>query len=202
VALSVAAAGSIVIDQAMLQGVEKKYGKAARKRVISWDDLMKTDPKTPEQEKLNLVNQFFNQMQFIDDILHWKKADYWASPVEFLGTNGGDCEDFALAKYFTLKELGVPVTRMRLTYVKAIKLNQAHMVLTYFETPASEPLVLDNLVGDIRPASRRKDLIPVYSFNGDGLWLSKARGRGKMVGKASKIKHWRDLMERMRSFTK
>jgi len=199
---TIAAAGTIVIDQEVLQNVEKTYGKSARLRVTSWDDLMKSDRNMPESEKLQLVNRFFNQMRFVDDIIHWKKPDYWASPIEFLGTNAGDCEDFAVAKYFTLRQLGVPDDRLRITYVKALKLNQAHMVLTYYKTPASEPLVLDNLVPDIRPASRRRDLFPVYSFNGDGLWLAKERGRGKMVGKSSRIKHWTDLLERMRPITR
>jgi predicted transglutaminase-like cysteine proteinase len=201
-AFTIAVASTIVIDQKVLQNVEMKYGKAARLRVTSWDDLMKSDRNMPETEKLKLVNRFFNEMRFVDDIIHWKKADYWASPIEFLGTNGGDCEDFAVAKYFTLRQLGVPDDRLRITYVKALKLNQAHMVLTYYKTPASEPLVLDNLVPDIRPASRRQDLFPVYSFNGDGLWLAKQRGTGKMVGKSSKIKHWTDLLKRMKTITK
>ena len=87
---------------------------------------------------------------------------------------------------------------MRLTYVKALKLNQAHMVLTYFETPRSVPLVLDNLDTAIKPALQRKDLLPVYSFNGTGLWLAKAQGRGKKVGQSSRVNLWRDLNARMK----
>ena len=103
-------------------------------------------------------------MRFVSDDQHWGRADYWATPVEFLATGAGDCEDFSLAKYFTLKALGVPLERMRLTYAKAVKLNQAHMVVAYFATPDAEPLILDNLISDIKPASQRTDLVPVYSF--------------------------------------
>ena len=125
--------------------------------------------------------------------------DYWATPVEFLATDGGDCEDFAIAKYFTLRALGVPTDRMRITYVKAITLNQAHMVLAYYPSPGAEPLVLDNLIGEIKPASQRTDLVPVYSFNGDNLWVAREmRGQGQYVGSSSRIGLWRGLLERMR----
>lgn len=153
------------------------------------------------REKLVLVNAFFNQMRFVSDRQQWGKDDYWATPVEFLAAGGGDCEDFSLAKYFTLRALGVPADSMRLTYAKAVKLNQAHMVVAYFPATDAEPLILDNLVGDIRPASQRVDLVPVYSFNGDGLWLSKERGRGRRVGGADRLKLWNDLKYRMENMS-
>ena len=154
-----------------------------------------------ELEALTRVNAFFNQMLFVSDRQQWGKEDYWATPVEFLAAGGGDCEDFSLAKYFTLRELGVPLERMRLTYVKAVKLNQAHMVVAYFPTPDAEPLILDNLVPDIRRASERIDLVPVYSFNGDGLWLSKERGRGHRVGDSGRLKLWNDLKYRVETMS-
>ena len=93
--------------------------------------------------------------------------------------------------------MGVPVDKLRITYVKAIRLNQAHMVLAYYETPSAEPLILDNLISDIKPASKRTDLVPVYSFNGDGLWLSKQRGQGKRIGESGKLSRWVDLNTRL-----
>ena len=87
--------------------------------------------------------------------------------------------------------------KLNLTYVKALRYNVHHMVLTYFSSPAAEPLVLDNLVGIVKPASERSDLIPIYSFNGTGLWLAKQRGRGKLAGSSSRLKRWQDLLERM-----
>ncbi|MGI9537482.1 MAG: transglutaminase-like cysteine peptidase, partial [Desulfocapsaceae bacterium] len=117
--------------------------------------------------------------------------------VEFLAQNGGDCEDFSIAKYFTLKKLGVDETKLNLTYAKAVELNQAHMVVTYYGQPEAEPLILDNLIDEIKPASLRPDLLPVFSFNGIGLWLAKERGRGKLVGNSSRYKHWQDLLGRM-----
>lgn len=175
------------------------YGEAAGKRLRAWQDLIKELTNAPEEEQLKRVNAFFNQMRFIDDIIHWKQEDYWATPVEFLITNGGDCEDFAIAKYYTLKELGVPMDKMSLTYVKALELNQAHMVLTYYPTPDAIPLVLDNLIGEIRTADKRPDLLHVYTFNGDNLWLSKRGRRAQLVGTSDRLKPWVKLQSRVNS---
>lgn len=196
-----AAANGPTFDATTLRAVETRYGHAAAQRVRAWRDLVARDRDLPLADKLEAVNDFFNQLEFVDDLAHWGRADYWATPVEFLATGGGDCEDFAIAKYFTLLELGVPESRLQITYVKAVRLNQAHMVLAYYATPAADPLVLDNLVGTLRPGSSRTDLVPVYSFNGRGLWISRARGRGKRVGGAERLSLWQDLMTRMETST-
>lgn len=183
-----------------LSYVEKKHGQAARKRLLEWRDLMIAGQNKPELQKLELVNQFLNQVIFVSDLDHWGKEDYWATPVETLASNGGDCEDFAIAKYFTLLEMGVPISRLQITYVKALNwnpINQAHMVLTYYPTPGAIPLVLDNLIPEIRSATLRTDLVPVYSFNGDGLWLAKERGLGRNVGTSDRISLWRTLAARV-----
>lgn len=188
----------LAVGSEILNRIEQQYGISARQRVISWQHLIQSNQDKTIPEKLELVNQFFNQVQFVSDQQHWGKTDYWSTPLEFLVTNGGDCEDFSIAKYFTLRELGVPVDKMRLTYVKALSLNQAHMVMTFFPSVGAEPLVLDNLDGTIKPASKRRDLLPVYSFNGDGLWLAKERSSGRRVGNANRISLWNNLRERMR----
>ena len=162
-----------------------------------WQQLLNTSYTLPIDEKLYQVNNFFNELEFVDDIDHWGKDDYWATPVEFLATEGGDCEDFVIAKYFSLKELGVPAEKLRLMYVTATRLRQAHMVLAYYEEPNSVPLVLDNINRRILPASRRRDLLPVYSFNGDGLWLAKEQGRGQKVQQGGNNNLWNDLNKRM-----
>ncbi len=188
------------ISAVLLNKIQQKFGAEAVTRVQLWQDLMKTDKNLPDQEKLKLVNQFFNrQIEFVDDIYLWGVKDYWATPIEFLVRGAGDCEDYSIAKYFTLKELGISEKKMRITYVKALKLRQAHMVLTYFETPRSVPVVLDNLISTIKLAIERKDLLPVYSFNGSGLWLAKARGSGKRVGDSSRLNMWESLKARMLS---
>ena len=185
------------LSESVRDEAEKKYGMSARHRLDEWVELIRNDESVADMEKLAKVNAFFNRLDFVDDSLHWGQQDYWATPVEFLASDGGDCEDFSLAKYFTLKVMGVSEERLNLTYVKALNLNQAHMVLTYFEVPGEEPLVLDNLIDDIKPASQRTDLLPVYSFNGSGLWIAKMRGRGDLVGKSDRLSRWMELLARM-----
>jgi len=149
------------LTQRLLDHVARAYGAEARGRLIDWQGLIMSGKGLGDAEKLALVNSFFNRVAFVDDIVHWKKPDYWATPVETLATNGGDCEDFSIARYLTLREMGVPDERMLTTYVKSLKLDQAHMVLTYCSSPEAEPVVLDNLVNEIKPASERLDLQPV-----------------------------------------
>ncbi|MBL4744663.1 MAG: transglutaminase-like cysteine peptidase [Cycloclasticus sp.] len=182
----------------LLSNVKAKYGEQASERVLRWQALILSSQDLPEKEKLKQVNDFFNQqIEFVDDEYLWGVRDYWATPLEMLAKGAGDCEDYSIAKYFTLRELGVPDKKMRITYVKALELNQAHMVLTYFDTPRSVPVVLDNLIPTIKLASKRRDLLPVYSFNGSGLWLAKARGTGKKIGGSSKLNKWGGLKDRM-----
>ena len=191
-------AGELAPNDQEISAISKKYGQAAANRIQKWREILLSDIRADESRKLELVNRFFNTLPFVSDLEHWGKMDYWATPLEFLETNGGDCEDFAIAKYLTLREIGVPADRLRITYVKALTLNQAHMVLTYYPTPDAEPLVLDNLQSDIMPASQRQDLIPVYSFNGDNLWLAKElTGRSQLVGESERIGLWRDLLKRL-----
>jgi predicted transglutaminase-like cysteine proteinase len=185
------------LDKQLLNKVELKYGKEARSLLVAWEDLINHDASKSDLDKLKRVNDFLNQMDFVDDITLWKQEDYWATPIEFLSAQGGDCEDFAIAKYFTLKTMGMDEEKLNLTYVRALNLNVHHMVLTYYMTPDAEPLILDNLVNEIKPASQREDLIPIYSFNGTGLWLAKQRGRGKLAGSSKRLQHWQNLMQRM-----
>nr|WP_320166203.1 transglutaminase-like cysteine peptidase [uncultured Methylophaga sp.] len=196
--LSLPLVADLNISTRVLDNIEAQYNKFARQRVEDWQKLVDENKDLPEAEKLALVNQFFNtNVLFIDDIDLWNKKDYWATPLEMLSIGGGDCEDYSIAKYFTLKELGVDEDKLRITYVKAKELNQAHMVLTYFKTKRSVPLVLDNLITEIKPANQRNDLTPVYSFNGTGLWLAKSRGEGQRVGGSSRLSLWQDLEKRM-----
>ncbi|MDG6774468.1 transglutaminase-like cysteine peptidase [Thiomicrorhabdus sp. ZW0627] len=187
-----------VFTEKQLAAAGQKYGPLAVKRLQAWQELVDDNIGRPEKTVLKAVNDFFNQAQFVSDQIHWKKSDYWATPIEFLGTDAGDCEDYVIAKYFTLKAIGIPEEKLYLTYVKAIRLNQTHMVLTYFETPKSIPLVLDNINKRIFPATKRNDLVPIYSFNGDGLWLSRQRGKGKEVkGGTQRLKKWNILLKKL-----
>lgn len=190
--------GDFSLDREVLQKAERKYGKQAYDRLLAWEELIRQDRSSTDLDKLKKANQFFNsRIRFENDYDVWGVQDYWATPIEFICKSAGDCEDFAIAKYFTLKAMGLPDERLKITYVKALQYNIHHMVLTYYSEPEAEPLVLDNLVDTINPASKRTDLAPIFSFNGSGLWTAKQRGQGKMAGSANRIRLWQDLLQKM-----
>lgn len=183
------------VSPQLIEVYARRFGPQARARLESWkrDAAERKRSADAEAALLVSVNRMLNRVPFVDDTVHWREIDYWATPAETVGSNGADCEDFSIAKYFLLKELGVPIARLRLTYVKSLRLNQAHMVLAYYARPDAEPLVLDNLEDTVRPASQRKDLIPVYSFNDEEVWIE-LRGRS---GSPQQLRNWRALVERL-----
>ncbi|MEZ8186309.1 transglutaminase-like cysteine peptidase [Shewanella sp. 5S214] len=178
--------------------IQQRYGEDRLEDFSDWRDTIAEGSALSDMDRLHLANQFANRrIRFVSDNDHWQKSDYWATPLESLGSKGGDCEDFAIFKYFTLKAMGVDESKMRLMYVRALLINEPHMVLIYFEDPKAMPLVLDNLKTQILPASQRRDLKPVYSFNGQGLWLAKAQGLGSNKPTSGGTKNWTDLINRI-----
>ena len=187
-------------DEPMLRRLNKQYSSAARQRGIALNKLLKRLAGKDSRYQLTEVNRFFNQFKYKNDLKLWGQKDYWATPEEFLGVNSGDCEDYVVAKYFALRTLGIPDERLYLTYVKAVRQNVAHMVLSYFETPKSVPLILDNYNPRILRADKRKDLLPVYSFNAKSLFLTNASaGLGRSLP-TDKIKNnkWQKLLANMK----
>ncbi|WP_449430352.1 cysteine protease LapG [Pseudomonas putida] len=169
------------------------------KRIDAWQRLMATQQQGSELERLQAVNLFFNQqLRYVEDIDLWREVDYWATPIQSLLKGAGDCEDYAIAKYFSLRRMGIASEKLRITYVKALQQNRAHVVLTYYSEPQAQPLVLDSLVDDIEPASQRSDLLPVYAFNGEGLWLTGATGN-KKVGDTKRLSRWQDVLKKMQA---
>lgn len=168
----------------------------AKERAQNLKKVMDVNLGTDIDEKLYEVNSFFNSIPYVSDLDLWGKSDYWATPFQMILKNAGDCEDYVIAKYFALRGLGIPDSRLRMMFVTALSVNQAHMVLAYYPEPNAIPLILDNINPRILPANKRRDLLPVYSFNGEGLWLAKAQGRGSKLG-SSKHKLWDDLTARI-----
>ncbi len=183
------------VSEQLDRAYEKRFGAGTTTRLEAWKRYAAQRKGAPlsEAELLVEVNRTLNRIRFVDDAVHWREADYWATPAESVGSDGADCEDFSIAKYFLLKELGVPIARLRMTYVKAVRLNQAHMVVAYYPRPDAEPLVLDNLEDAVRPASQRADLVPVYSFNDEEVW-TETRGRS---GSPRQIRNWSLLLQRL-----
>lgn len=181
----------------------QRWGTAAQPKYEGWRKLVQGLSESQDAERIKRINAFFNQqVQFGEDTAIWGQTDYWATPWETLGRAAGDCEDFAIAKYFTLLQVGVSPERLRLIYVRArtgtSDATQAHMVLAYYSAPDAEPLVMDNLIGDIRPASRRPDLVPVFSFNSAGVFAGMAGG-GVAAGGTGRLSRWEDLLRRAKA---
>jgi len=183
------------VSERLIEVYSRRFGPEARARLEAWKRDAAERKRAPAREAALLtdVNRMLNRVRFVEDSAHWGEIDYWATPAESIGSDGADCEDFSIAKYFLLKELGVPIARLRLTYVKSLRLNQAHMVLAYYARPDADPLVLDNLEDAVRPASQRADLVPVYSFNDEEVWIE-LRGRS---GSPTQLRNWRALMDRL-----
>ncbi|MBC7620269.1 MAG: transglutaminase-like cysteine peptidase [Candidatus Saccharibacteria bacterium] len=175
-------------------------------RYLAWKDFVVSGAGATDLERLKKVNDFFNRtITFGDDSTIWGQLDYWATPLETLGKGAGDCEDFVIAKYYTLQLVGVPAEKLRLVYVHArtgassVAPTQAHMVLAYYGASDDEPLVLDNLVGDVRLASRRPDLSPVFSFNAQGIFAGASNKEIAPAVGAGRLSRWEDLLKRARA---
>lgn len=181
-----------------------RYGQQAFNDVQELNRLISSLRAASEAEKLRQVNDYFNhKISFVDDIDLWKQTDYWATPLETIGMRAGDCEDFSIAKYIVLQLANVDNAKLRLTYVRAelnndgFKSIRAHMVVSYYRSPQTEPLILDNLVPEILPASNRKDLYPIFSFNKKGIFVGTSN---KPKGEAeSHLSRWRDVLSRIHS---
>lgn len=172
------------VPENLVDNFSKKYGEQAVRRLNSLLLKMEELIKLPEDQIVITVNRFFNQLEYCPDIKTWNKKDYWASRLEFLGRGQGDCEDYAVAKFLTMAQLGVPEEKLFLTYVKAVGYpDAAHLVVTYYKEPGTVPFVLDNYIKKILPATQRPDLIPVYSFTASDLYIQKQYGLGKRINR-------------------
>lgn len=180
----------------LVEKVGEVYGEFAKNRFLFMNKTLEELRDKSDLEKLEGVNDFFNNVRYSSDMKIYGMKDYWATPWEFLGRDKGDCEDYVIAKYFALKHLGIDPKKLYFSYVKSRRFKEPHMVLTYFETPKSIPLVLDNTNFKIFPADQRRDLVPVYNFNGESLYLATQQGeQGKQVKSPKTHKKWDELVK-------
>lgn len=184
----------------------QRWGDGVLVRFNAWQQLVQSLGSASDIDRLRHVNYFFNrQTRAVEDPEAWGQPEYWATPMETLGRGAGDCEDFAIAKYFTLLEAGVAPDKLRLIYVRArigisdATVNQAHMVLAYYPQPEAEPLLLDNLIADIKPASRRPDLIPVFSFSREGVFTGISGRESRPAGSNARLSRWENLLQRVKA---
>lgn len=188
------------VDTQRLSQAAQRLGPVAVQRVQALLQEMNALASADEGEKLKAINNFFNRaVLFRSDQENWGLIDHWTSPVELLNRGQGDCEDYAIGKYFSLIAMGVSPAKMRMVYVKAQTGGtiQAHMVLAYYPEPTAEPLILDNLITELRPASRRPDLAPVFSFNAEGLW--QGVGGSSAGDPVARLSRWRETLSKAKS---
>lgn len=193
--LSLHASAEFCIDKSCLDKIESEYGELAKRRALALLQTMNEVRDLDDLSKMEKVNDFFNQTPYKYDKKIWGVSDYWATRMEFIGKGKGDCEDFVIAKYFTLKELGIPTSKLFLSYSKSLRHNTSHMVLAYYETPESIPLILDNHNYKILPANVRDDLIPLYTFTEAELYHPKKSALGKMLpAVTTQNRSWDELL--------
>jgi len=191
------------VTKGLVEHFAAKFGAGSRERIADWQEFVRARRAEQrrylkdELELLDSVNAYFNRIPFVSDLAHWGMKDYWATPSEVLASNGADCEDYSIAKYFTLKEMGVPIERLRMIYVKVSRMDEAHMVLAYYASPNAAPLILDNLNDKVRSASDRSDLITVFSFNDESLSYMRTGQPTINVGSPLQMHSWRALLEQL-----
>ena len=149
-------------------------GKAFKKGV-TWESFKSKAPQGNKMELLRYVNSFWNTWPYVEDIVNWKQEDYWAIPAEFL-KKSGDCEDYSIIKYFTLKELGIAPESMRIVVVRDTIRNFAHAVLAVYVN--GDAFILDNLSNSVLSHTKLRQYSPQYSVNESGRW---AHMKGRKV---------------------
>jgi predicted transglutaminase-like cysteine proteinase len=174
------------------------WGPETVSKFDTWQGLIATLVNTDDSNRIRKVNDFFNRkVLFADSIDIWHDKDYWPTPAETLGKGMANCTGYALAKYYSLRLAGMDSAKLRLVYVRAQSGGAssttppvAHMVVAYYPQPDSEPLILDNLIADVRPASRRPDLKPVFSFSEAGIYEGVVDATSGPVANTSRYSKW------------
>lgn len=133
----------------------------------TWDTLKISLEKMPPLEQIKAVNSFWNKWPYRQDKDVYGKEDYWAAPYLFR-KNSGDCEDYCIAKYFTLRELGYSPEQLRIVIVMEKIRNIAHAVLVVFIN--DDAYVLDNLTSSVLSHTRSRNYAPQYSVNEQYRW--------------------------------
>jgi len=146
------------------------YDSNVENRARYLQQMILSDETVSEQKMIIDVNNFFNQVEWVSDSLHWGQKDYWQTPLETLIEFKGDCEDIAIAKYTALRVMGVPDRKLSLVY--SYTNGKPHMILAYYESFDSNPYILDSFNKKLLRGNERKDIVSVYEFNSTTVWLT------------------------------
>lgn len=143
----------------------------AQSAIRGWTQKLKKFEGMPLKTMADKVNEFVNESRYITDSKNWGKSDYWSTPVEFI-KRGGDCEDFAIAKYTALRALGVPESRLRIAIVHDNVKNVPHAILVVYTEQGA--YLLDNQEKSMQSAETFKRYRPIFSINRQAWWLHTA----------------------------
>ncbi len=175
-----------------------KNEKAITIRLVKYVQLKKKIKDFELIRKLSHVNAFYNKILPVQDSTKYNVDDHWATPKEFLIEGKGDCEDYAIAKYFTLLETGIPKDKLFMSIVQVKGESTYHMVLLYIENKNAMPLVLDNLSFKVVSFDVRKKLIPKVIFNEKVAYLLKDKKIDKKVKiNWGKVDKWQQILDRV-----
>jgi predicted transglutaminase-like cysteine proteinase len=135
--------------------------------VKAWLTFLGTLKDASDERKIQAVNDYMNRVPFIEDTKNYGRNDHWATPMEFL-RRGGDCEDYAIAKYISLRALGVPQHKMRLAIVYDRVMRMPHALLAVAERGETE--ILDNQNPAVISSSDITRYKPIYSISQVAWW--------------------------------
>ncbi|MFW2605428.1 transglutaminase-like cysteine peptidase [Aliarcobacter butzleri] len=179
--------------------IEKSTQKSfILKRLAKYEEVKNKARNLDINKKLAQINLFINGSLAEFDNASMRIDDYWMTPKEFFIKGHGDCEDYVIAKYFTLLELGVKKENLYPAIVKVEGSASLHLVLLYVEDKNKSPLVLDNLSFKILPFSKRTDLTPIAAFNEiDSYTLTREKFLQKANVDWGKENKWEKLLNRV-----
>ena len=144
--------------------------KISQNRIKDYQSFMLSCKTTSKIKKLHKVNLYLNNLlSQYDDVIQ-NQEDKWSTPKEFLTIGYGDCEDYAIIKYYSLIKLGFDEKKLFITVVKEKFHNSSHMVLSYFRYKGIAPLILDNLSFKILNVNERTDLDVQVFINSTGIY--------------------------------
>ena len=184
--------------EGFVQTLRDSYGADAAARGHQLGLLINRLRFEPLTEQLRRINHYFNAFRYRSDRKLWGREDYWASPVEFIGQFAGDCEDYAIGKYFALRWLGVARESMQVTYVHNSDLNRYHVVLQVSVGNGAEPVILDSLNPHVLPASQRHDLAKIVGFGEVQVTLALAGGGERIFARKGRwlMSEWEGVLVR------
>lgn len=168
----------------MFQRFEASYGtRAGQQTLQSWKNELSSLRGKPLKQMARAVNDMMNRYTYIEDSDNYGKSDYWATPMEFFA-RGGDCEDYAIAKYTALRALGVPEERLRIAVVQDMKKNIPHAILIIYTDHG--PYILDNQIKTLTSADRVDHYKPIFTINQTAWWLhTKPRGTVTVIASSN-----------------